>query len=42
MEFAAEHRRTIYLTAVDGYNRESCPSWYIYRQGMPGPDWRRC
>jgi predicted O-methyltransferase YrrM len=42
LEFAAEHDRTVYLTAVPPYNIEDCPSWYIYRDGMPGPDWRRC
>jgi len=41
-EFAAEHDRTVYLTAVPPYNIEDCPSWYVYRDGMPGPDWRRC
>jgi len=42
-EFAAEHGLTVYLTVVDGYNRETCPSWYCYRAGdMPGPEWRRC
>jgi hypothetical protein len=41
-EFALEHDRTVYLTAVPPYGIEDCPSWYFYRDGMPGPDWRRC
>lgn len=40
--FAAARGLTVYLTAVDGYNREECPSWYLYKSGIPGPDWRRC
>jgi hypothetical protein len=41
-EFARDLGQTIYLTAVEGYGQEECPSWYIYKSGMPGPDWRRC
>lgn len=41
-EFAQEHGLTVYLTAVEGYGRETCPSWYCYVSGMPGPEWRRC
>lgn len=41
-EFAGEIGRDVYLTAVEGYHREECPSWYLYRSGMPGPGWRRC
>lgn len=41
-EFAAEIDRVVYITAVPGYNQETCPSWYLYRDGMPGPGWRRC
>lgn len=41
--FAVEVDRTIYLTSpVAGYQAEACPSWYVYRDGMPGPEWRRC
>ncbi len=41
-EFADEVGRDVYLTAVEGFVIEDCPSWYLYRDGMPGPDWRRC
>lgn len=42
-EFARKTDRTIYLTSpVAGYNSESLPSWYMYKSGMPGSDWRRC
>lgn len=41
-QFANDIRRDIYLTTVEGYNKEDCPSWYLYRGGMPGADWRRC
>jgi trans-aconitate methyltransferase len=41
-EFAGEIGQTVYLTAVEGYGQEECPSWYLYRSGMPGADWRRC
>lgn len=41
-EFAAEVGRDVYLTLVEGYNPETCPSWYLYRSGIPGADWRRC
>ena len=41
-EFAREINQTVYLTAVEGYRRESEPSWYVYRSGMPGASWRRC
>lgn len=40
--FARGHGLTVYLTSVEGYNREACPSWYVYKNGMPGPGWRRC
>ena len=42
LEFAAEIGQAVYITAVDGYIREDCPSWYLYVSGMPGPGWRRC
>lgn len=42
-EFAKEHGLKVYLTAVDGYDAETCPSWYMYKSGeIPGSDWRRC
>ena len=41
-EFAGQAERTVYLTLVDGYRAEECPSWYVYRDAMPGADWRRC
>lgn len=41
-EFARRHNLKVYLTSVEGYGQEECPSWYIYRSGMPGPDWKRC
>lgn len=41
-EFAKTHGLTVYLTSVPGYGQEVCPSWYVYKSGMPGPDWRRC
>lgn len=41
-EFAAEMGLTVYLTAVEPYRIEECPSWYCYKSGMPGPEWRRC
>lgn len=41
-EFAEVRGLTVYLTAVPGYQRETCPSWYVYRSGMPGEGWRRC
>ena len=41
-QFGAMVERDVYLTAVEGYNREDCPSYYLYKSGMPGPDWRRC
>ncbi len=41
-EFAAELGLTVYLTTVKGYQEEACPSWYVYKSGMPGPGWRRC
>jgi hypothetical protein len=40
--FAQARDLTIYTTAVEGYGQEPEPSWYIYKSGMPGPDWRRC
>lgn len=33
---------TIYITDVRPYRQEDSPSWYLYKSGMPGPDWRRC
>lgn len=42
-EFAGEIGRDVYLTSpIEGYAPEVCPSWYLYRDGIPGPDWRRC
>ena len=41
-EFAAANDLTIYLTTVEGYHQEKCPSWMIYKSGLPGADWRRC
>lgn len=41
-DFARRHDLTIYLTTVEGYGQEMCPSWYIYKSGMPGAEWRRC
>jgi SAM-dependent methyltransferase len=41
-EFAEEIDQTVYITTVPGYREEVCPSWYLYKSGMPGPDWRRC
>lgn len=41
-EFAGQHGLTIYITTVEGYLPETCPSWYLYKAGMPGSDWRRC
>ena len=41
-EFGREVGRTVYLTAVEGFQREECPSWYTYKNGIPGPEWRRC
>lgn len=41
-EFAQEHDLAIFLTSVQPYVQEECPSWYCYRSGIPGPDWRRC
>jgi hypothetical protein len=41
-ELAKRIGRTVYITTVEGYNHEVCPSWYLYRSGMPGPEWRRC
>jgi len=34
-EFADEIDGTVYLT------HEVLPSWYIYKMGIPGPDWKR-
>jgi hypothetical protein len=42
MGFATEIGQTIYLTAVPGYGQEPQPSWYFYKSGMPGSDWKRC
>jgi hypothetical protein len=42
MEFAQQIGQTVYLTAVEGYRKEDCPSWMIYKSGMPGASWRRC
>lgn len=36
-EFAKARELTVYLT-----HEPEIPSWYIYKSGMPGPDWRRC
>lgn len=33
---------TVYLTSVEGFIQEDRPSWYIYKNGIPGKDWRRC
>jgi hypothetical protein len=41
-EFAASIGQTVYLTSVVPYNIEECPSWYIYRRGIPGAEWKRC
>lgn len=41
-EFAKAKGLTIYLTTVEGYQPETCPSWYVYKAGMPGASWRRC
>lgn len=41
-QFAQEMGLTVYLTSVEGYGQEPQPSYYIYKSGMPGPDWRRC
>lgn len=41
-EFARVIGQDVHITTVEGYHREECPSWYLYRSGMPGPDWRRC
>lgn len=41
-EFAERIGETVYITTVEGYNEETCPSWYLYRGGLPGPEWRRC
>lgn len=37
-QFASYVGRDLYVTTNDG----PCFSWYIYKNGMPGPDWRRC
>lgn len=42
VEFAEKLGQTIYLTAVEGYQKEVCPSWYLYVSSMPGSGWRRC
>lgn len=41
-EFAREVGQAVYLTAVEPYRIETCPSWYLYVSGMPGKSWRRC
>lgn len=41
-EFFADTDQVIYLTSVEGYGQEECPSWLTYKSGIPGPDWRRC
>jgi hypothetical protein len=41
-EFAEAHDLTVYLTSVEPYLQEECPSWYCYRSVMPGAQWRRC
>lgn len=44
--FAAEAGiEAVYLTAVEPYAIEACPSWYCYRADggrIPGSGWRRC
>lgn len=40
--FAEAGDLTIYITTVEGFHEEECPSWYLYKSGMPGPEWRRC
>ncbi len=35
-EFFAGEARTVYVT-----HEASCPSWYVYKSGMPVSDWRR-
>jgi len=40
--FARRLDLTVYITTVEGYLPEVCPSWYMYKSGMPGPGWRRC
>jgi hypothetical protein len=40
--FAEQIEQPIYLTNVEGFVQETEPSWYMYRNGMPGADWRRC
>lgn len=42
IEFADANGLTIYITAVPGYGQEVCPSWYVYKNGMPNRNWRRC
>ena len=41
-EFGREIGQDVYITKVAGYQAEECPSWYLYKSGMPGPGWRRC
>ena len=36
-EFAERHGQDIFLTWIDG----PTVSWYTYKGGLPGPDWRR-
>lgn len=42
IELAQDIGQTVYITTVSGYQEEVCPSWYLYKSGMPGGDWRRC
>jgi hypothetical protein len=35
-EFAECEKVDVFLT------REPLPSWYCYKRGMPGPEWKRC
>lgn len=41
-EFARQIDKTVYITTVEGYVQEREPSWYIYKEGIPGPEWKRC
>jgi hypothetical protein len=42
IELAKRLDQTVYITAVEGYIREECPSWYLYVNSIPGRGWRRC
>lgn len=41
-EFGKRVKQDVFITKVEGFLPEQCPSWYIYKSGIPGPDWRRC